>query len=299
MLKRKIVIYSVLILSTFYVFRSMTLPSDYPVKHLTVMAGLQLLTIILLAWQNKMIIQKQNVSFRYFQSLHMQLLGTFFDVITPMMKVGGEVVKMRYIETITQSTKSRCLSMILIGKSLSLVSLTFLMFLFGYELMSHVTIGRLVGLFILIATVVFVCLKSEKVRGFAIEAQEQLVKLGGFILIRLLTINSFVWLLFPLKLWILGLHYDLSISYIQLIGITLFSYFAGNLPITPGGMGTFEAALVFGLTSHGTNYSTAIEMALLFRFITYYGVFIVSGLYLASMEVIKWFINTWQTASPS
>lgn len=299
MLKWKIAIYAVLILSSLYVFRSITLPSEYPINHLIIMAILQLLTIVLLAWQNKLIIQKQNVSFRFFQSLHMQLLGTFFDVVTPMMKVGGEVVKMRYIEKTTQCPKSSCLSMILIGKILSLISLIFLTLLFGYELISRVTIGWLVGLFLIIATVVFICLKSEKVRGFAIEIKKQWVKLGGLMFIRLMTINSFVWMLFPLKLWVLGLYYDLSISYIQLIGITLFSYFIGNLPITPGGMGTFEAALVFGLTSHKTNYATAIEIALLFRLITYYGVFIVSGFYLVSMEVIRWFINIWQTASPS
>ena len=59
------------------------------------------------------------------------------------------------------------------------------------------------------------------------------------------------------------------------------------MPLLPGGLGTFEAAMVLLLAAIGIPFYQGITFALVFRFSTFWFVFIWSGLYLLYYNITK------------
>ena len=78
-----------------------------------------------------------------------------------------------------------------------------------------------------------------------------------------------IWAIFPLKLVLLIFPYTHAIPSLVLFGTTFVSYFAGMIPLLPGGLGTFEATMSGILTAYGLTLNQAVAITIVFRFITF------------------------------
>lgn len=71
-------------------------------------------------------------------------------------------------------------------------------------------------------------------------------------------------------LWASAQAADAHVSYLESLALYIIMWFAGSIIPTPGGIGTSEAALTFGLTSIGIHFSTAVVTMLTFRLISFW-----------------------------
>ncbi|ADH98218.1 lysylphosphatidylglycerol synthase transmembrane domain-containing protein [Salisediminibacterium selenitireducens] len=87
-----------------------------------------------------------------------------------------------------------------------------------------------------------------------------------------------IWALFYTKGLLLSTAMGLDLSLTGVLLAVFVPYMAALIPVTPGGIGTFEAAMVAVLVSLGTVASTAIVFAVVFRLITFwFGAFVGAG----------------------
>ena len=91
-----------------------------------------------------------------------------------------------------------------------------------------------------------------------------------------LALAVLIWAIFPLKLVLLILPHTGSIPTLVLFGTAFLSYFAGMIPLLPGGLGTFEATMSGILTAYGLALNQAVAVTVVFRFITFWFVLLLS-----------------------
>ena len=92
-------------------------------------------------------------------------------------------------------------------------------------------------------------------------------------------LSLIIWNLFPLKAYLVSAYLSINISYIPILAVTYLTYMIGMVPLLPGGLGSFEASAVLFLSSMGIETYEALAFTLIFRFITFWFVFLVSGIY--------------------
>ena len=79
-----------------------------------------------------------------------------------------------------------------------------------------------------------------------------------------------IWALFYTKGWLLSIFMGFDLSAMTVLLVVFVPYLAALVPITPGGIGTFEAAMVSVLVTSGITAETAIVFALVFRLVTFW-----------------------------
>lgn len=68
-----------------------------------------------------------------------------------------------------------------------------------------------------------------------------------------------------------------SLNFLILIAVVFISYFVGMLPILPGGLAVFEGSMTGLLMMMHLPYKNSLAISLVFRFITYWFVMLLSG----------------------
>lgn len=100
-----------------------------------------------------------------------------------------------------------------------------------------------------------------------------------------LILSLVIWNLFPLKAYLVCVYLSIDINYIPILAITYLTYMIGMVPLLPGGLGSFEASAVLFLSSMGVTAYESLAFALIFRFITFWFVFLVSVIYILLHKV--------------
>jgi glycosyltransferase 2 family protein len=106
---------------------------------------------------------------------------------------------------------------------------------------------------------------AELVRPFA-HATRVLV---GWIGVVLAAVTVAVWLLEASIFWLVGDSLHLGITPVEALFLVVLTSFVAVIPSAPGYIGTFEAAVVFGLGAIGIEGGQALAFALLVRFLLY------------------------------
>lgn len=99
-----------------------------------------------------------------------------------------------------------------------------------------------------------------------------------------LIISLSIWTLFALKAYLIVNAFALEMNFIEAALLTYLSYMAGMIPLLPGGIGSVETAVVFFLAPFGATASTALAVALILRFATFWFVFLLSAIYVLFTE---------------
>jgi glycosyltransferase 2 family protein len=106
---------------------------------------------------------------------------------------------------------------------------------------------------------------ADLVRPFAY-ATRVLVGWRG---VQLAAVTAGVWMLEALIFWLLGDSLQLGITPVEALFLVVLTSFVSIIPSAPGYVGTFEAAVVFGLHAIGIEGGQAVAYALLIRFLLY------------------------------
>ncbi|KAB2951810.1 flippase-like domain-containing protein [Heliorestis acidaminivorans] len=274
---------------------------------------LQIFTVALIALQWYIFAKKIGGKVTYLDMVHMNLAGTFVESITPAMKAGGEGAKIWLLCSKMRFSLSQAVALLTLQKAISIVpfllisaiGLSWLMLNHRVEgLQGQIFLGSflfllattgLILLFLLIPKQMMALLeriplsKGRKEKALAgIDAFRQAIaetKGDQAIWMGQGALSIFIWLLYPVKAYIVVLAFDVPIS-LALIGvITYLAYMVAMLPLSPGGIGTFEGAMVLLLSSFNIPLQESLALAVAIRFVTFWLVFLISAIYLASHKV--------------
>ncbi len=101
------------------------------------------------------------------------------------------------------------------------------------------------------------------------------------------TISLIVWLLFPIKMGILANSFGVDLGFFVVLAITMSAYMVGMFPLTPGGIGTFEGTMILMLGMLSIHQATAFTITVIFRFITFWFVILVSFIFVVVYKGIE------------
>lgn len=287
--------------------------ASIPTGLLLTLIGLQLVTQFLLNYQWYRLCRALGWPASFFKLLVVNSYGAVADALTPGEKVGGELVRVLQLRSSLGYSTGQSTILVTIQKALSLSALVLLNLAVVVTMAKHVPFFkgwpvRMLIFLILIAVGAFLfCLLFQThslsrrmkrikttrkwllavinwVEDFAHHTESIRQKPGEWLL--QFGLSVLIWAIFPLKLVLLIFSYTTSIPVLVLVGTTFLSYFAGMIPLLPGGLGTFEATMSGILTAYGLVINQAVAITIVFRFITFWFVLILSLLLLGGDRII-------------
>lgn len=275
---------------------------EIPASTLLLLVGLQIFTQLLLGYQWHGIAKDVLGDSRFSHMLYIVCTGNIVEAITPGAKVGGEVTRLLYIKSECGCSTDKATNIILIQKSISMsvlmsICLASLLFISGIvsQGISIMAQGLIVTCSVLLVVFMMVFLFQAKKLASLLDnySHRWIVACNkwvhsyanstGLISKKHWYIQFFlsliVWVLFPIKMAILCQSVGIELSFMLIIAITMTAYMMGMLPITPGGIGTFEGTMMGLLGIVGVSASVGMTMAIVFRVITFWFVIAVSTLF--------------------
>ena len=78
-----------------------------------------------------------------------------------------------------------------------------------------------------------------------------------------------IWISEAVVFWLVAGSVDVSLSLLDALLVVVLASFLALVPSAPGYLGTYDAALLFGLDSLSVNGGTALSVALMFRFVVF------------------------------
>ncbi len=265
--------------------------------------GLQLVTESLLSYQWYRIAGSLSLSGNYGSHFSANCVESFFDAISPGAKIGGEAMRVVFLKEELGYSNQDALSLLAIQKAFSVSSFLVLAIGSSCFVFSKIAAGEsfflrafLLGLAVFfLYLVLYFFLRSERLysrlskretKGKVLRAIEKwlegfnrhVIKLKSEPkeFIRQFVISFGVWFLYPAKLFLL-VSYFKPVNFFYLLAVVFVSYFLGNLPIFPGGLLAFEGSMTVLLMSlFHIPYETAIGLSLIFRFVSYWFVLLLS-----------------------
>lgn len=224
--------------------------------------------------------------------------GSMIEAITPGAKIGGEVTRLFHLKKELKTSTTQSTNIILIQKCISMsvlitfctISFLFLTTKIHFDTQTRILIGTIgaimiyILVFLLFFTDKLVVLlnktdKFSKTKSF-VQSYSNSTKLISKKEWKIqLLISTIVWVLFPIKMVILTKSMNLQIDILVIIAITMSSYMIGLLPITPGGIGTFEGTMISLFAMISVENSIAITLSVVFRIITFWFVMLISTMF--------------------
>ncbi|MCK8826668.1 flippase-like domain-containing protein [Natroniella acetigena] len=288
---------------------------DFSIPLLITTCLLQLITILTINFQwYKLAIQMgERIPLR--KILHINLIGTFVESITPSNKAGGELTKVLLLRAKLSFSTSKATALVTLQKTISSTVFIFLnliaimWFLLtikreGLHLQvlliiffCGVLILILAGLFILYPAKFYNLIAkipiSERIKGkiedtiFMLRNNLKEIIENKKILWEQILLSLLIWILFPIKAYLIIKGLSIDISFVAAGVVTYLTYMVGMLPLLPGGVGTVEGSIVFFLLPMGVAASDGMAVALILRFVTFWFVFLLSACYMGYQELIK------------
>lgn len=273
-----------------------------PLSIIIILILLQLTTQLLLGVQWNRITKAIINQSSFKKILYILTTGSVVEAITPGAKVGGEVTRLYYLKKEFDTTTNDSANIIVIQKSISmsvLFSVCLLSFIYlsqtislGLSTLTQVLINILCVLLIIIF-ILFLFFSTKVSKLLEKSNKKFIIKVSNFVnsyanatkmiskkewIIQFI-ISIFVWVLFPIKMGILAHFVGIDVNFVVIVAITMTSYMIGTLPLTPGGIGTFEGTMIglFSLVSVESAISTSVTI--IFRVITFWFVMIISTIY--------------------
>lgn len=269
---------------------------------------LQVITQILigLQWQriSNVIVGKNN----FFKIFYILSTGTVIEAITPGAKIGGEVTRLFYLKKELNASTNDATSIIIVQKCISmsvLFSICIISFVYlgrifslnlGFFTEFLISLVNLVCIFTLIGILFFGKNMANFFKKFNITLKfanmidnytKTVAKLNRKEWVIQFIISTLVWTLFPIKMLILVRSFGIQTHFLVILAITMTSYMVGMLPLSPGGIGTFEGVMITLFAMIFVENEISITITVIFRIITFWLVILISTIYVGAYKNVK------------
>ena len=263
--------------------------------------AMQILSLLLVNLQWVYIARLCSMKITFWEMFYANSHGALIDSVTPGVKFGGELTRAVEIKKMANSEIENAVTIVALQKLFSistfvivcLLTVGFVNVEFVYYLFPVLLI--MIGLFILPKKKLPVAENSAtRFLRFLFRfvlffhnfcSQMYYIRTQKLACVGLFALSLTIWLLYPLKLYILAIHFypDINIFYISTA--TFMAYLVAMIPIFPGGLGGFEATMTGMLISAGMISTDALMISLVFRFFTFWLVMLLSLCYMGKCNI--------------
>ncbi len=269
--------------------------------YLALLVVLQLITISLIALQWRLLGFHLKHPLSYKEVLEMNVIGQFVESVTPAVKSGGEASKFIFLKYKGYPSPLNS-ALIAMQKLLSFV--TFSICLLGvliWAIASNITIEMspyiygflfFIGLLMIVWLSFYILKKqsfvSTKIKRFIETLSNHLKKLKKrkFLWVEHLLLGLMIWGLYVFKVQLISDVYEIDIPIIISALAIFTAYVIGMLPLTPGGIGSFEAAFVSVFVAFNIATSVALSIVLTVRLVTFWFSLLLSGIYVLLYKLL-------------
>lgn len=241
---------------------------DITLNYFLIFMFLLIIAVTFLAFKWGFILKKQNIQLPFLYILKTYLISIFYGAITPAR--AGSLIRAYYIKNKTNKSLIESSSSIVIERALDLLVIIFLSFLGSLFLFNHILpdliTKLLISFFLIIGVCLFFISEKRSKLVFSLVSKYILPKslrekadssLSSFYktipspknIILFIILTFIAWILIAIKSTFMARAFSIEIPFITAATIFLISIAVGTIPITVGGLGTREVALVtlFGL----------------------------------------------------
>lgn len=232
--------------------------------------------------------KKQKIPILFRESFKINLISNFYGLITPGKL--GAIIRAEYLSK--YSSVGKGISNFVVDKILGLISLFFMVLLFGFIILKEklewvnglILIWGILIFFILIGMFLFfynkeksksllriVCQRlipkkmKEKAKGAFDSFYEDLPRKGELLGIFILHLIS--WVACYTVIYFIALSLGINIKFIYFIGVYPLATLVAQIPITIGGLGTREATLIALFAMFGIEAVKVFSMSITTLFI--------------------------------
>ena len=199
--------------------------------------------------------------------------GSLIESITPSAKIGGEAMRVLLFRQRFGLSSARLVGAVALHKLLMLAAL-----LLVVSVAAVITGGAAVGGLLGIApaaggAVVIAALAAVSVALallYRAMSDPGRADLPGRLVAVLLVFAVLIWALYPLKVALAARVSGVNVSTAAIVAATFGAYALGLLPITPGGLGSYEVGMAGILIASGIGAGEAAAVTLLSRVITFW-----------------------------
>lgn len=246
----------------------------------------QLLTIVLLVIQWQLFLKARHMKAAFVDLWNVQMLGIFIESVTPGAKVGAESLRAYYFTKNYTQDVSESMAIIVLQKFYSTIAFSsfFLVLFFSAfsiiptDIFQRGQVIKIVLVLLFVMIVFLLVIQLPKVAKFFSRFLQHLKKswhdkkevCTQFFL------SLIIWGFYPLKGIVLAKLFHIPLTTWQLVTVMIISYMIAQLPLTPGGIGTFEASLIALFIMYDVAYEVAFAYTIFFRFMTHWFIVIVS-----------------------
>lgn len=218
--------------------------------------------------------------------------SVFFDNITPGAKMGGEGIRlylMRNILDVDYASAVGLLSLDKVVTLLPLIVMAVLAIIWQWQILGKVFISNKMFITIMLlltvtGIVVGIMLRAgwpskgdnsdrfSRIRLFLADSgfAFRLVFADRRRVLFLLLASTTIWICYPIKIYILAMAMGMDISFSILSSISIIAYLVGMLPLSPGGLGSYDAAMGKMLFLLGVGETAIGSLILLYRLTSYF-----------------------------
>ena len=261
------------------------------------LCGLQVLTRLLLSYQWNFLIRKKEGQISFGRTFFICQAGKFIESVTPSSKLGGEAAKIYLFRQQTGLSYEGLTSLTLTHKYLTL--LPFLLIAggfimatsFSFSLPGVVYWSLLIFGIAIILFLGFIFWQSknkdvlievddtdfvfwEKLKSILSFFQRAAANSRGIITPseqgKLFLISAFFWFLYPVKIYLAASSLGFEISLVFAALATYSAYLVSMLPLTPGGLGTFEGTMALVFSFNQFLFAEGLAVALVARLVTFW-----------------------------
>ena len=258
---------------------------------------LQAVTLLACAGQLWYVLHCSGISLPFSEVFSIYMAGGFVESVTPALKFGGEGVKIYLLKQQTRAEYQHLIGAFLTYKFLSIVPFSILFVSAGLLYVRPLVDVPVpvIGLLLLLGGLgCWALLRRQRPSPGTPSPGTGLGKARRFIVGSLAyarqTVNgprmaimllgwTGIWMLYPVKLAIVGLGLGIRLPVIPLAAVLYSSYLISMLPLAPGGLGSFEGSLVLFLGGLAVAPQTALAMVLMLRSVTYWFPLLPTGYY--------------------
>lgn len=251
---------------------------------LLVAVGVYAGATILRGWRWHVILRVDGIDHKLADALGLVCVGYMGNTVLPAR--GGEVLRVVLLGQRTDARKREILGSIIAERALDAVVLVSLFAMLTFVGVAGSPTGELPAILAAVALVLgglalFLYLKLRRAgrfEGFAakvrpvVKASRPLLGRTG---VMLALVTAFVWMLEGVIFVLVAESLGLSISIIEGLFINVLASFFALVPAAPGYVGTFDAAVIFGLRALDIQGGAAVAFAVLVRFILFLPVTVV------------------------
>lgn len=274
------------------IFKTLELidPSTY-----VILFGLQGLTLAISAFLWFYPLKKREKQISFLNIFRINSASGLIESVTPSSKLGGEAAKIVLLKRHTNLSKTDLVAYTVLNKlvtflpfmivSVVLVGGATMYFNIPSPIVASLAVILLIFFGLFIASIKLknvrleqnnkiskICLKVQEVLNFS----RKIVSVREFFLLN--GVSLAVWLLYPVKVFVVSEMFAMDIPFV-LIAVSLFcAYCISLLPITPGGLGAFEATFALVLSLNGFDFQAGVLLAASARIVTYWMPLLVSAI---------------------